>query len=110
MKLAHIWPDLDNKIGGLFEVGLFGRIGVETEIAERSGKNIVGGIQHVDAAFLEFCQALRLEDDVPAVDFGIESENFLHGLLIVADAGGAPHIIGAKTIVAIVDRKALGYL
>src|SRR5260370_30298285 len=68
MKLAHIWSDFQDEIGGLFKVSLLGRIGIEPEIAQCRGKNIIGGIQHVNAAIPELRQVLRFEDDVPTVD------------------------------------------
>src|SRR5450756_118721 len=90
MELADIGPDLEDEIGGFFQVRLAGRIGIEPEIAQRRGENVVGGIQHVDAAIPEFYQILRLEDDIPAVDPSIGAENLLRHPDIVADAGGAP--------------------
>jgi len=56
MKLADIGPDLDDEISGLFEVGLLGRIRIESEIAQCRGKDIIGGIQHVNAAILNFAR------------------------------------------------------
>ena len=67
-----------DEIGGLFEIGLFGRIGIEPEIVQRRREDIVGGIQHLNAAIPELGEVLRLEDDVPAVDPGVGTENFLH--------------------------------
>src|SRR5256885_12601531 len=98
MKLSDIRPDLDDEVGGLFQIGLLGRIRVEPEIAERRRQDVVGGIQHVNAAILEFCQILGLEDDVPTVDLRIVTENLLHGLYIIAYARGATLAIVAVTI------------
>ena len=107
MKLAHIRPDLQHEIGGLLEVRLPGRIGIEPEIAQRGRENIVGGIQHVDAAIPELGKILRLEDDVPTIDPGVGAEDFLHRLDVVADAGRAPHVIGGVEITRIVRREPL---
>src|ERR1035437_1867433 len=98
MKLADIWPDLHDEIGGLFEIRLFGRIRIEPEIAQRRGENIIGGIQHVNAAIPELRQILRFEDNGPTVDPGVGTENLLHRLDVVADAGRAPHVVGGVLI------------
>ena len=109
MKFSDIGPDLADEIGGLFEIGLFGRIRIEPEIAQRRRQDIVGGIQHVNAAVLELCQILRLEHDVPAVDLGVRPEHLLRHLDVIADAGGAPHVVGAVVVVGIVGGEPLGH-
>ena len=53
MELAHARPDLDQQVGGLFEVGLLRRVRIEAEIVQRRRHDVVGGIEHVDAAVLE---------------------------------------------------------
>ncbi len=68
VKLAHGRADLRDDFGGLLEVGLLGRVRIEPEIVQRRREDVVGGVEHVDAAVLEPRQILRLEDDVPAVD------------------------------------------
>src|SRR5437899_7783468 len=105
MKLAYIWSDFQDEIGGLFKVSLLGRIGIEPEIAQCRRKNIIGGIQHVNAAIPELRQVLRFEDDVPTVDPGVGSEDFLHRLYVVAYAGRAPHVVGGICIARIVDSE-----
>jgi hypothetical protein len=50
MKFADLGPDLEDEIGGLFQIGLFGRIRIEPKIAERRRNDVVGGVRHVDAA------------------------------------------------------------
>ena len=105
MKLADIGSDFQHEIGGLFEVGLFGRIRIEPEIAQCRRKNIIGRIQHVNAAILEFGQVLRFEDDVPTVDLGVGAENLLYRLDVVADARGAPHVVGAVEITGVINGE-----
>src|SRR5258707_12248655 len=105
MKLAHIWSDFQDETGGLFKVSLLGRIGIEPELAQCRGKNILGGTQHVNAAIPELRQVLRFEDDVPTVDAGAGSEDFLHRFYIVAYAGRAPLVIGGICIAGIVDSE-----
>ena len=79
------------------------------EITQRRREDIVGGIQHVDAAILELREVFRFENDVPAVDLGIGPEDFLRHLDVVADAGGAPHVVGAVIVAGIVGRELLGH-
>ena len=109
MKLADVRPDLADEFGGLFQVGLLGRVRVDPEIAQRRRQNVVGGIQHVDAAVFEFCEVLRLEDDIPAIDLGVRPEDFLGHLDVVADAGGAPHVVGGVIVSGIVGRELAGH-
>ncbi len=107
MKLADIRPDLADEVGGRFEIGRLGGIGIEPEIVQRGGKNVIGGIQHVNPAILELGELFRLEDDVPAVDFRIGAEDVPHRLDIVADTGGAPHVIGGVLIAGVINRQPL---
>src|SRR3954465_11209980 len=109
MKFSDIGPDLAHGIGGLFQIGCPGRIRVETEIAQRGRKYIVGGIQHLDAAIPETGQVLRFENDVPAFYGSVRTAYFLPLLSVVADPGGAPHVIGAVLIAGIIDRELAGY-
>src|SRR4051812_27708265 len=99
MKLADIRPYFDDEVGGLLEIGLLDRVRIKAEIAKGCWQDVIGGIQHVDAAIPEFSKVLRLEHDVPAVDLALGAEDSFHGFDVVADAGGAPHIICAKTVV-----------
>src|ERR1700753_2534311 len=101
MKLAYEGADLAYEIGGLLEIRLFGRVRIEPEIAPGVREDIVGRVQHVDAAILEFGQVLRLENDIPTVDLRAGPENALHRLDVVTDSRGSPHIVGAVLIVRI---------
>ena len=74
MELAHGRPDLHHQIGGLLQIGLLGGVRIEAEIVQRRRQDVVGGIEHVDAAVLELGEVLRLEDDVPAVDLAVGAE------------------------------------
>ena len=47
---------VDHQIGGLLQVRLARRVGIEAEIAQRRRQDVVGGIQHVDAAILELAR------------------------------------------------------
>src|SRR5881397_1533916 len=105
IKLADVGPDLADEIGGLFQIGLPGRIRIDAEIAERRGENVVGGVQHVDAAVLELGEILRLEHDIPAIDPGVRPEDFLHRLDVVADARGAPHVVGSVIIAGVIGGE-----
>ncbi|MGY3648677.1 hypothetical protein ACVWW2_003968 [Bradyrhizobium sp. LM4.3] len=109
MKLAHGGPNLGDDIGRLLKVRLPGRVRIEPEIIQRRRKNVVGGVEHVDAAVFEFCQILRLEHDVPAVDLRVRSQNLLQLRDIVADARRAPHVVGGVDIAGIVDRETFGH-
>jgi hypothetical protein len=59
----------------------------------------------VDAAVFEFREILRLEDDVPAIDLGVRPEDFLSHLDVVADARGAPHVVGGVIVAGIVGGE-----
>src|SRR5438876_40593 len=89
MKFPDIGSDLADEIGSLFQVSLLGRVRIDAEITQRRRQNVVGGIQHVDAAILEFSEILRLEHHVPAVDLRIGTEDLLRHRDVVADAGSA---------------------
>ena len=58
---------------------------------------------------LNFARILRLEHDVPAVDFGAGPENFPRHLDVVADAGRAPHVVGGVLIAGVVDGELPGH-
>src|SRR3954453_17555118 len=109
MKLPDVRPYFQEQIGRIFEVSLFGRIGIEPEVAQRRRKDIVGRIQHVNAALFEFRQALRFENDVPTVDFGLGTQNLLNHFDVVADAGSAPHVVGGVLVAWIIGGKLLQY-
>ena len=72
---------------------------------QRRRDDIIGGIQHVDAAVSEFCEIVRLEDDVPTVDFAVRTEPITHRLCIEPDAGRAPHVVDGVLIAGIVSRE-----
>ena len=57
---------------------------------------------------LKLCQILRLEHDVPAVDLAIRSKPLAHRLDVVADAGGAPHVVDGVLVAGIVNCQPLG--
>ena len=63
----------------------------------------------MDAAIPEPGEVLRLEHDVPAIDPGVGPEDFLGHLDVVADAGGAPHVIGGVIVAGIVGGELAGH-
>src|SRR4029078_6825256 len=77
----------------------------QTEKMQRCRNDIVGGIQHVDATVPEFCEIVRLEDDVPAVDFAVRTEPFAHRLRVEPDASGAPHVVDGVLIAGVVSGE-----
>ena len=99
------------QIGGLVEIGLLRGVRVEAEIVQRRRHDVVGGIQHVDAAVLEPGELLRLEHDVPGghrrFDRAVGFEHVARLLDVVADAGRAPHVIDGVLVAGIVDREPL---
>ena len=96
------------RAGGRFEVRGIGGIRVAPEIVQRGRQDIVRGIQHVDAAFLEFGQPCRVEHEAPAVDCRIGPENLAGLFHIEADADRAPHVIDGILVAGIVGGEALG--
>src|SRR4051812_44455650 len=109
MKLADVRPDFDEKIGRHFQIGLFGRIWVEPEVTQGSRKNIVGGIQHVDAAIPELRQVLRGENEVPTIDPSVRSYNLPYRLCVVSDACRSPHKVRRVLIAGIISRELVRY-
>ena len=107
MELAHRRADREHQIGRLLQLGGIPRIGIEAEIFQRRRQDVVGGIEQINAAGLELGEVLRLEDDVPAVDLGVGPENFAHLLDVVADPGGAPHVVDRVQVAGIVGGEPL---
>ena len=105
MKLSDVRPDFQNEIGGILEVRLLRRIGIKPKIAQRGRKDIVRRIEHVNAAIFESRDVLRFENGVPTVDPGIGTEYLLRHLHVVADAGRAPHVVGAVLVAWVIDSE-----
>ena len=63
----------------------------------------------MDAAVLEPGKVLRLEDDIPTIDHRAGAEDGLDRLDVIADAGGAPHVVGGILVVRVVSRQPRGY-
>ena len=109
MELADRGPDAEHELLGLGDVVGRGGIGVEAEIVQGGRDDVGRRIQEIDAAIGELGDVLRLEDDVPAVDH-IEAERFLDLLGVVADTGGAPHVVDRIFVAGIELGHALGDL
>src|SRR3954463_7337796 len=105
MELPDIRPDLQNEIGGILEVGLLCRIRIKPKVAQRRRKDIVRRIEHVNAAVFESPYVLGIENEVPTVDPGIGTKYLPHQLHVVADAGRAPHVVGAVLVAWVIDSK-----
>src|SRR5262245_10532553 len=77
----------------------------------QSGRNyIIGGIQHMDSAIPEFCEIVRLEDDIPAVDLAIWIKAVTQSLHVEPDAGRAPHVVDGILIAWVVSRETACHL
>ena len=114
LNLRTIGRTLVTQVGGLFELGLLRGVRVEPEIVQGRRQDVVGGVQHVDAAVLEPGELFRLEHDVPvghrSVDRPVDLEDVAGLLDVVADARRAPHVIDGVLIARIVDREPLADL
>ena len=64
MKFADERPDLGDGLRRLFEIGgIFARFRIEPDVLERRRQDVVGRIQHVDAAILEAGQDREVDDE-----------------------------------------------
>ena len=102
MKLANVGPDLHHQVGGLLIIAFPRRVWIEPEMVQRRRQDVVGRIEQVHAAVLEPGEALRLEHNVPTVDPAVRAEELARLLDVVADAGGAPHIVDAIEVAGVV--------
>ena len=78
------------------------------QIMQPRRHDVVGGIEQMNAAILELGDLVGIEDVIPGVDRCVGAENLLHLLHVVADAGGAPHVIDGVEIAGIGSGKLLG--
>src|SRR5262245_55389966 len=77
---------------------------------QRSGDDIVCGIEHMDPAVPKFRKIFRLEGNVPAIDCPSWTKSLPHCLHVVANAGSAPHVIDGVLIAGVIDGQPLGYV
>ena len=110
MEFSHIGTDLAEQRRRAIEIVRLGGVRIEMQIMQRRRHYVVGGIEHVDAAVLELGDDLRLEHHVPAIDLGIGAQARVHRLDVVADAGGAPHVVDAVSVAGVVGGKPPGDL
>ncbi|MCY1295218.1 hypothetical protein D9M70_445470 [compost metagenome] len=106
MELAHVGTDACQEFGRLFQIGSIVAIRIEAEIGKRRRHDVGRGIEDVDAAILELRRQFRLEDHVP-VGLLVRAQDRLHLVDVVADAGGAPHVVDGVFVARIVLRRTL---
>ncbi len=108
MEFAHEGPDPQQELRRLVEIGRIAAVRIKVQIMQRRGHDVVGRIEQVNAAVLEFRYLVGIEDVVPGVDHGIGTEDRLYIFHVIADAGRAPHVVGGVLIARIVDGQLLG--
>src|SRR5262245_23388056 len=59
----------------------------------------------MDSAVAKFCEIVRLENNIPAVDLAIQPEALARSLHVEADAGCAPHVVDSVLIAWVVSRE-----
>src|SRR4029078_5323716 len=72
---------------------------------QRRRNDIVSGIQHMDTAFLEFCEIVRLKHNVPAFDFGVRTKALRPRLAVESNARLAPHVVDGVLVTGIVSGE-----
>ena len=80
------------------------------QIVQSGRHDVVRRIEQMNAAILEFLDLVGIENVVPGIDLGVGTQNLLHILDVVADAGRAPHVVDGVLIAGIVERELLGDL
>src|SRR5215471_3367119 len=75
---------------------------------QRSGNDVVRGIEHVNSAVPKLRQAFRFEYNVPAIDCPGWTKSLPHRLHVKADAGSAPHVVYGVLIAGVIDGQPFG--
>ena len=97
---------LISSVFGRLQVGLVLAVRVLAQVGQRDADHLARRVEHRDAAVLELGGLLRIEHEVPAVDRRVRVDR-LDLALVVADAGGAPHVVHRVLVARVVQGDAL---
>ncbi len=94
--------DLPQQFAGLVQIRLGLGVGVQAEIAQSGGKHLLDRVQHMHAAVRELLELVGIEQDLPAVDHRVRAEPLPDLGDVVADPGGAPHVVHGVLVAGVV--------
>ena len=85
MEFPHRRPHCGHEVGRVLVIGLLGCVRIESQIVQGRRQDVVGRVEHVNAAILELGKVLRPEHRVPAVDPAVAAKNLAGFFGVVAE-------------------------